>query len=113
MSRGERELLDRLSSEFDLITCWQAANPGRPLAQTLRWCAERRAPYHCDGIFVSSAWAARLVSCRVIRGPRWAGLSDHNPVVAEFTAYYDDARRRGPPDSGASAHRREDAVMGG
>jgi exonuclease III len=86
MSRGEREILDRLSSEFDLITCWQAANPGRPLAQTLRWSADRLAPYHCDGIFVPSAWAARLVSCRVIRGPRWAGLSDHNPVVAEFTA---------------------------
>src|SRR5262249_29415924 len=36
MSRGEREILDRLSAEFDLISCWQAAHPGRPLAQTLR-----------------------------------------------------------------------------
>ncbi len=86
MTRGQREILDRLSEEFDLISCWQAANPGRPLAQTLRWSAERRAPYHCDGIFVPSAWGARLVSCRVVAGSRWAGLSDHNPVVAEFTA---------------------------
>ncbi len=86
MSRGEREILDRLSGEFDLISCWQAANPGRPLAQTLRWSADRRAPYHCDGIFVPSAWGARLVSCRVVAGSRWAGLSDHNPVVAEFAA---------------------------
>lgn len=86
MTRGQREILDRLSEEFDLISCWQAANPGRPLAQTLRWSADRRAPYHCDGIFVPSAWGARLVSCRVVAGSRWAGLSDHNPVVAEFTA---------------------------
>jgi exonuclease III len=86
VSRGEREILDRLSEEFDLISCWQAANPGRPLAQTLRWSADRRAPYHCDGIFVPSAWRARLVSCRVVAGTRWAGLSDHNPVVADFTA---------------------------
>jgi len=84
MSRGEREILDRLAAEFGLISCWQAANPGRPLAQTLRWSADRLAPYHCDGIFVPSAWSARLVSCRVVTGTRWAGLSDHNPVLAEF-----------------------------
>ncbi len=85
MSRGEREILDRLAAEFDLVSCWQAANPGRPLAQTLRWTADRLAPYHCDGIFVPRDWAARLASCRVVTGSRWAGLSDHNPVVAEFT----------------------------
>jgi endonuclease/exonuclease/phosphatase family metal-dependent hydrolase len=85
MSRGEREILDRLSAEFDLISCWQAAHPGRPLAQTLRWSADRAAPYHCDGIFVPASWGARLVSCRVVMGSRWAALSDHNPVVVEFT----------------------------
>jgi endonuclease/exonuclease/phosphatase family metal-dependent hydrolase len=81
-SRGEREILDRLSAEFDLLSCWQAANPGRPLAQTLRWSANREAPYHCDGIFVPAAWSARLASCRVVTGSRWRQLSDHNPVVA-------------------------------
>jgi len=85
MSKGEREILDRLSTEFGLISCWQAVHPGRPLAQTLRWSADRAAPYHCDGIFVPSTWDARLVSCRVVTGSRWAALSDHNPVVAEFT----------------------------
>jgi exonuclease III len=85
VSRGEREILARLSTEFDLISCWQAANPGRPLAQTLRWSANRQAPYHCDGIFVPSAWHPRLVSCRVVTGSRWRELSDHNPVVAELT----------------------------
>ena len=85
MSRGEREILARLESEFDLVSCWQAANPGRPLAQTLRWSANREAPYHCDGIFVPSTWASRLVACRVVQGSRWAGLSDHNPVLAEFS----------------------------
>src|SRR5262249_43707172 len=28
ISRREREILDRLSEEFDLVSCWQAANPG-------------------------------------------------------------------------------------
>jgi exonuclease III len=93
VTRGEREILDRLSAEFDLISCWQVANPGRPLAQTLRWSANRTAPYHCDGIFVPSAWGARLVSCRVVTGSRWTGLSDHNPVVAEFTALDGGAER--------------------
>jgi exonuclease III len=82
--RGERDLLDRLTDEFDLVSCWQAANPGRPLAQTLRWMGNPKAPYHCDGIFVPRSWLPRLKSCRVVRGSRWRELSDHNPVVAEF-----------------------------
>jgi endonuclease/exonuclease/phosphatase family metal-dependent hydrolase len=101
---GERALLDRLAAEFDLISCWQAANPGRRLAQTLRWSAEPTAPYHCDGIFVPSAWGARLASCRVVTGCRWKRLSDHNPVLADFTA---GSRPSGPltpsPGSGAAA----------
>jgi exonuclease III len=84
--RGERELLDRLAGEFDLISCWQTANPGRRLAQTLRWMGDPKAPYHCDGIFVPRSWLPRLLSCRVVCGSRWIRLSDHNPVVAEFQA---------------------------
>ncbi len=82
--RGEREILERMAQELQLVSCWQAANPGRPLAQTLRWTADRSAPYHCDGIFVPRSWAGRLRSCRVVRGSRWNLLSDHNPVIAEF-----------------------------
>jgi endonuclease/exonuclease/phosphatase family metal-dependent hydrolase len=84
--RRERELLDRLISEFGLVSSWQSANPGRRLAQTLRWMGNPAAPYHCDGIFVPRSWLPRLVSCRVVRGSRWTRLSDHNPVVAEFRA---------------------------
>ena len=83
-SRGERAILDRLRAEFGLVSCWQAAHPHRPLAQTLRWTANRAAPYHCDGIFVPVSWLDRLVTCRVVRGSRWNALSDHNPVVADF-----------------------------
>jgi exonuclease III len=82
--RGELAILDRLANEFDLVSCWQAANPDRPLAQTLRWMANPVAPYHCDGIFVPRAWLQRLKSCRVVHGSRWRQLSDHNPVIAEF-----------------------------
>jgi exonuclease III len=92
VSAGERTILDRLAGEFDLISCWQAANPGRRLAQTLRWTGDRLAPYHCDGIFAPTAWRARLASCRVVSGSRWARLSDHNPVLAEFAA--EDGRAR-------------------
>jgi exonuclease III len=82
-SRGERDLLDRIDGELALIGCWQTANPGKPLAQTLRWSRNPNTPYHCDGIFVPRAWTARLASCRVVRGSRWTQLSDHNPVLAE------------------------------
>ena len=82
---GELAILDRLSNEFDLVSCWQAANPDRPLAQTLRWMGNPTAPYHCDGIFVPRSWLPRLSSCRVVRGSRWNQLSDHNPVVADFS----------------------------
>ena len=84
MSRAEKELLDRITSDLGLIACWQAANPGKPLTQTLRWSGNREAPYHCDGIFVPQGWHARLRSCRVLSGAEWHALSDHNPVVAEF-----------------------------
>ncbi|HEX6940371.1 MAG TPA: endonuclease/exonuclease/phosphatase family protein, partial [Longimicrobiales bacterium] len=86
MSRGERELLDRITGELGLIPCWQTANPGQTLAQTLRWTGNRAAPYHCDGIFVPASWRDRLVECTVAEGPEWERLSDHNPVVATFAA---------------------------
>jgi endonuclease/exonuclease/phosphatase family metal-dependent hydrolase len=90
--RGERDILDRLTNEFDLVSCWQAANPHRPLAQTLRWMGNPTAPYHCDGIFVPRSWLPRLTSCRVVRGSRWSQMSDHNPVVADFQAAHINLR---------------------
>jgi endonuclease/exonuclease/phosphatase family metal-dependent hydrolase len=83
MSRGEQRLLDRIRDELGLIACWQSANPDVPLGQTLRWMRNKVTPYHCDGIFVPAAWRDRLVSCRILSGPAWDALSDHNPVVAE------------------------------
>jgi endonuclease/exonuclease/phosphatase family metal-dependent hydrolase len=86
LGRGERDLLDRLDDELDLIACWQTANPNRRLAQTLRWSGNPKVPYHCDGIFVPRAWAPRLTGCRVVCGSRWKMLSDHNPVLALFAS---------------------------
>jgi endonuclease/exonuclease/phosphatase family metal-dependent hydrolase len=82
MSTGERALMARFTEELDLVPCWQTANPGRPLAQTLRWCVNRTAPYHCDGIFIPRAWRRRLESCEVLATSEWIALSDHNPVLA-------------------------------
>jgi endonuclease/exonuclease/phosphatase family metal-dependent hydrolase len=84
MSKGERELLDRMTSEFKLVPCWQAMHPDVPLGQTLRWMANRRAPYHCDGIFIPRSWQPRLKTCEILAGRTWKRLSDHNPVVAEL-----------------------------
>ena len=85
MSPAERKVLARLIEELDLFPCWQTHHPDKPLAQTLRWTGNRAAPYHCDGIFAPSSWRDRLQSCEVLAGPEWDRLSDHNPIVAEFT----------------------------
>ena len=82
LSRAERALLARVTGELQLIPCWQTANPGQPLAQTLRWSGNRAAPYHCDGLFIPRAWQHRLESCQVFAAPEWTALSDHNPVLA-------------------------------
>lgn len=84
MGRPERSVLQRLVTELELMPCWQTANPGVALAQTLRWSGNRAAPYHCDGIFVPRRWKNKLLSCDVLSGPAWDQLSDHNPVVAVF-----------------------------
>lgn len=82
-SQGERELMERLREEFDLVPCWQTAHPGEPLARTLRWLHRSDSlPYHCDGIFMPAAWASALESCAVLEEDEWCALSDHNPVVA-------------------------------
>jgi endonuclease/exonuclease/phosphatase family metal-dependent hydrolase len=82
MSKAERALMTRFTEELELVPCWQTANPGRPLAQTLRWTGGPTAPYHCDGIFIPRAWQHRLESCEVFATPEWVALSDHNPVLA-------------------------------
>ena len=74
----------RLRDEFGLVNCWEAANPGLPPAQTLRWSNAPEVPYHCDGLFVPRSWACRLRACEVVSSPEWDRLSDHNPVVARF-----------------------------
>ena len=87
MSRGEREILDPVVRG---VRPHQLLAGGEPRAPARADPAlDRRPPRplplrrHLRAVGVG---IARLVSCRVVRGSRWAGLSDHNPVVAEFTA---------------------------
>ena len=84
VSKQDLAIQTRLSEEFGLLNCWQAANPNQPLPQTLRWTGNRTIPYHCDGLFVPKSWTVRLGSCVVLAGNDWDRLSDHNPVVAQF-----------------------------
>ena len=77
-------LLERMRKEFNLMNCWQVANPNRNLPQTLRWGRDKTEAYHCDAIFVPAAWYRHLDSCEVLTSPIWDGLSDHNPVVARL-----------------------------
>lgn len=88
---AERRVLDRIESELGLIGCWQAANPGRQLPQTLRWVVNPETAYHCDGLFVSRSWIDELRACVVLAPPHPAVISkagrvmsDHNPVLADF-----------------------------
>jgi endonuclease/exonuclease/phosphatase family metal-dependent hydrolase len=83
-------LLERLRKQFGLMSCWQAANPNRNLAQTLRWSRDKATPYHCDGIFIPAAWYRYLDQCEVLASPIWEALSDHNPVVASFMPVSDN-----------------------
>lgn len=83
--RQDLAIQARLADEFGLFNCWQAANPDRPLCQTLRWSNDRTIPYHCDGLFAPRAWKDRLASCVVLAGGEWDRLSDHNPVLASFS----------------------------
>jgi endonuclease/exonuclease/phosphatase family metal-dependent hydrolase len=83
----------RLTEEFGLLNCWQAANPNKSPCQTLRWTGDRTIPYHCDGIFVPKSWRPRLQSCVVLAGDEWNRLSDHNPVVACFSSRLRRAKR--------------------
>ena len=75
-------LLERLRKKFNLMSCWQMANPNEDLPQTLRWSRNKTHPYHCDGIFVPASWYRYLDRCEVLASPTWEQLSDHNPVVA-------------------------------
>ena len=77
-------MLDRLRKEFNLMNCWQVANPNRDLPQTLRWGRDTAEPYHCDAIFVPAAWYRYLDGCDVLHSPEWDVLSDHYPVVARL-----------------------------
>lgn len=90
-TRAERRVLERIETELGLVGCWQAANPGRPLPQTLRWVANPSTAYHCDGLFVSHGWLPGLLTCSVLPPSHAAVtsqtgtvMSDHNPVLAEF-----------------------------
>ncbi len=78
-------LLERLRKEFNLMNCWQVANPNRNLPQTLRWGRDTSEPYHCDAIFVPASWYGHLDGCEVLSSPDWDVLSDHNPVVARLS----------------------------
>lgn len=80
-----RWFLERLRKEFNLLNCWQTANPNRDLPQTLRWSGDQTKPYHCDGIFAPACWYRHLEECNVLSAPPWDRLSDHNPVVAVFS----------------------------
>jgi endonuclease/exonuclease/phosphatase family metal-dependent hydrolase len=80
---GDPWLIERFRKEFNLLSCWQAANPNRSLPQTLRH-GDKTKPFHCDGIFVPAAWYGDLAQSEVLSAPIWDELSDHNPVFAEF-----------------------------
>ena len=85
-AEADLAIQNRLRDEFGLINCWQSVHSDEPLPQTLRWSRDRSVPYHCDGIFVPSAWSETLHECTVISSPEWEDRSDHSPVVVELNS---------------------------
>ncbi len=79
-TRAERQVLD-LVADMKLVSCWPAAHPGEPLAQTLRWTGDRTRPFHCDAILVPREWA-HGVQCEIPSTPDIDSASDHSPVLA-------------------------------
>lgn len=83
---ADRRALEAIAAA-GLVSCWTAAHPGEPLAQTLRWSGDRSSgkttPYHCDGILVPAAWS-RGVRC-VVHADECVEFSDHNAVFASVT----------------------------
>jgi endonuclease/exonuclease/phosphatase family metal-dependent hydrolase len=80
---AERQALAHFG-RLGLVSCWAAAHPGRPLAQTLRWSGDktpgRSTAYHPDGIFVPASWQEGVVS-EVLTSACFE-VSDHYPVAA-------------------------------
>ncbi len=82
--QAQLAFLDRLEHEFGLVSAWQRAHPGQPLAQTLRWTANPVTPYHCDGVFIPVTWAEAGLEATVVSGGDWDRRSDHNPVLVRL-----------------------------
>jgi endonuclease/exonuclease/phosphatase family metal-dependent hydrolase len=82
MSAAEHKALDRIAAKpIGLVSLWERCNPGRELAQTLRWMKNPAAKYHCDGFFVAESML-KGAACEVLDSPEIRRASDHNPVVA-------------------------------
>jgi endonuclease/exonuclease/phosphatase family metal-dependent hydrolase len=83
--RGNLEYLERMSA-FGLTECLRYATG--TLTPTFRNAADGRVVHQMDHLFVSQPLAARLASCRVGSPDRVFDerLSDHLPIIAEFTA---------------------------
>jgi endonuclease/exonuclease/phosphatase family protein len=50
---------------------------------TLYLLKNRTRPFHIDYVFIPEAWAKRLEKVVIREGAKWAGLSDHRPVVVD------------------------------
>jgi len=79
----ELEAIEEFQS-IGFSLAWQRCHPGEPLAQTLRWAKKPTVPFHCDGFLVRNVGDAGL-ACDVICNDSGIMVSDHNPVVLEFT----------------------------
>ena len=79
----EVALLERIRLDPGLVGFWQAANPNRGLAQTLRWGRNEVLAYHCDGIFAPLP-SLPCLAAREALGDPWILVSDDTPVAATF-----------------------------
>jgi exonuclease III len=82
--RGNREILDRMQN-LGLVECLRHSSGA--LVPTFRNARDGRVVHQMDHLFVSGSLVARLVSCGTAEHARVfeASLSDHLPIVADFS----------------------------
>ena len=79
--KNEMHALANIQS-LGVQSCWLTCHPNQPLAQTLLWKKNPKAPYHIDGIFAPPSWLKDSL-CEVLAAP-WL-KSDHRPMSAWVT----------------------------
>lgn len=81
------DLVNRLSKEFDLESCYHnyhQESHGKETRGTIYFTYNEKKPYHIDYIFIPRKWISKVRSVEVGVYEDWSSLSDHCPLVLDL-----------------------------